>query len=68
MFKYKPKECPQVGISVGRQACGEQISKCTNLGVKSILQCLARHTLVAVVHTLAEAFATGSQLVPLCSG
>ena len=28
------------------QACGEQISKYTNLGVKLILQCLARHTLV----------------------
>ena len=70
--QIQTKRMSTSGNRVGRHVENKSVNARTSRGVKSTLQCLARHTLVlapaAVVHMLAEAFATRSQLVPLCSG
>ena len=72
--QIQTKRMSTSGNRVGRHVENKSVNARTSRGVKSTLQCLSRHTLVlapapaAVVHMLAEAFATRSQLVPLCSG
>ena len=70
--QIQTKRMSTSGNRVGRHVENKSVNARTSRGVKSTLQCLSRHTPVlapaAVVHMLAEAFATRSQLVPLCSG